>query len=224
MEDIYEIARKLGIPPEGVDRSIERRGHQETLRRYRDQLRQLEAGIVKRHDRTLAQREADRRREIYEQEREARDASRRAAREHRTLGQRLDQTLAAIGALPTGPAARLQLAPAHGAPDDPERQAPPPAEHLDVSDHLAVIRHHVEQIEHDLDVARGITEPRLWRKTKTDDLYDYIAAHFAGVNKHDLARDCPELGSLRTIERARWARGLRPIDGLPRENGDQYAA
>lgn len=151
--------------------------------------------------------EAERRRDVYRDERGALEASLRRRREEMPLAERLARLIARIGAIQTTRAGRIERGRGGGGDDD--QAGPPAAETLDVTRHLRVIETRIRDMELELDQYRGITAsgPRANMRTFEKDKL-LFSAEFRGMHSRDVAEAAPYLGSERTIRRLRSAEGL----------------
>lgn len=156
--------------------------------------------------------EAERRRDVYRDERGALEASLRRRREELPLAERLARVIAQIGALQTSAAGRIERG--RGGEAD---HAPATPESINVSSHLRVIETRIRDMELELDRFRGITSsgPRANMRTFEKDKL-LLSDEFRGMHSRDVAEAAPYLGSERTIRRLRANEGLDTY-GHPRE-------
>lgn len=163
-------------------------------------------------------RESDRRREIGENERAALEALLRRGREEMPLPARLQAVLSQIAMIQTAPAPRIVREPRSA---EARGMGPPAAETIDVEHHLVVIRTRIQDIEHELDLYRGLTTApqrqnlRGFEKDKLLFGTPDQPSEFVGMHADDVAQAAPYLGSARTIRRLRADRDL-DIYGRPR--------
>lgn len=204
--DVTAFATANGIDASHAQRLVERCGSPAAaLRRLQARVRSERSRVLRRHEQMWFEREALRREAAYLAMRDIAAAERRVERERRTLGHRLDAVLAQFARCATISAASNGNG--HTQPDS----APPPAVDVpQVGPRLTLMRWHIEHLEELLDQLRGVAPPTHLTAEQKDEL---IRTRFVGVPSRMLARDVPELGSQRTIERVRVAAGQRPSNG-----------
>jgi hypothetical protein len=164
-------------------------------------------------DRLFVELEAQRREIAWRRSAPDRASDRRAVRGRFSLGVRLDRVAFELEVVSSVPAGPLSAPVNRGAPDS---GPPPPAELPAATARLTLIRVHVEELERELDAYAGRGEPDELRWATSEVKNALLLARFRGVPSGLVARDFPELGSARTIERVRRAAGLRPSTGLER--------
>lgn len=162
-------------------------------------------------DATFVEHEAQRRELAWRRSAPEREADRRADRARQSLGDRLDRVLVELELVSSVPAGPLSVPIARATPDS---TPPPPADLPSASARLSLIRTHLELLERALDAHLGRAEPDELVWASSDLKNALLLARFRGVPSGLVARDFPELGSARTIERVRRAAGLRPSTGL----------
>lgn len=190
-------------------------------------------GEEERVDPGWEERNAERTKARWEDERDERLARRRADRERRSMGRRLDRAIAEIGLL-EGKAARAIASSRTTGEGSPGGNAPPKVSGPDVSTPLTLIARHLRAIEDAIDAELGLlSEPAVGdrpgftsaaeggRMLSTADRDCKVFDELQGIRSDLVARDFPHLGkTARTIERARVAeaerRGLRvrAVDGV----------
>lgn len=209
LDQAYEIGEELGLDRAAVDKVVARRGSPALAKRaLQKRLSTAKAKAQREYEERLAEERAAEAHARHAQRQAEFRADRRQARQAQPLGARLDAAVGQLMGLSTVSPATSQ--PGAG---KPESKPPPPADTPSLSWRLALIRWHVEALEQELDCHRGLDLPvALDGQAK-----DHIIIHrFRGVHAKELADSVPELGSRRTIERARERAGLRPVNGLPR--------
>lgn len=177
-------------------------------------------GDEERVDRAYEDRQAAARREVYDSERQALEASLRRQREQTPLPERLARIMSQIARFQTRPAGAIARTGSSGKPESGE---PPRADQLDGADrHVRMIAAHVRELEHLVDVHQGVTQAKT-RQNLTGVEKDRILfgatgepSEFEGMHSDDVAEAAPYLGSPRTVRRLRAQRGL-DIRGRPRE-------
>lgn len=182
--------------------------------------------------------EADRRREVFANGRHNRLEDRRAERDRRSYGERLDHAYRALGLGVGGMRSRPVQASRGGGQGSPEPKPADPHREAEIQGRLSLIAHHVHYLESLLDSDDGLLreEPpgaqgmyghpgqiggySSTRMMTTRDRDRIVWDDFQGVRSEIVAREAPYLGSsARTIERSRRSeaarRGLRcrPVDG-----------
>lgn len=210
LEQAYELGEKLGLDKAAVDKVVARQGGPAFAKRaLAKRISSAKAKLRREYEEQLAQQRAAEALARHTQRQSEYSAERRQARAALQLGARLDKVLEELMALST-------VSPATNDPGKgkPESKPPPLAELPDVAWRLSLIRWHVEQLEQELDCHRGLELP----VALNGEAKDHIIIHrFRGIHARELANTVPELGSRRTIERARERAGLRPVNGLPRD-------
>lgn len=209
LEQAYELGQQLGLDQAAVDKVVARRGSPALAKRaLQRRLTTAKAKAQREYEERLAEERAAEAHARHAQRQAQYRTDRRRARQAQPLGARLDKVVGELMGLSTVSPATSQ--PGAG---KPESKPPPPADTPSLSWRLALVRWHVEALETELDCHRGLDLP-----TSLDgDAKDHIIIHrFRGVHAKELADSVPELGSRRTIERARERAGLRPVNGLPR--------
>jgi hypothetical protein len=208
--DAYNLGASLGLSNEAVDVIITRRGSvglakQDLTRR----LNTARAKAKRQADDKEAQRFAAQAIARHTQRQAEYSHERRQARARQPLGARLDATVTALLKVSTVSATSNQP----GGHAKPHSKPPPAADHDAHGWRLSLIRWHVEALELELDAYHGLDTP----SQLSGEAKDQVIIHrFTGIHSRELAASLPELGSQRTIERARERAGLRPSTGLPR--------
>lgn len=209
LEQAYELGEELGLDKAAVDKVVVRQGGPAFAKRaLAKRVATAKAKAHREYEEELAQERAAEALARHTQRQSEYSAERRQARAALQLGARLDKVVGELMGLSTVSPATND--PGKGKPDS---KPPPPAEPPAVQWRLSLIRWHVEALEQELDCHRGLELP----VALNGEAKDHIIIHrFRGIHARELANSVPELGSRRTIERARERAGLRPVNGLPR--------
>lgn len=209
LEQAYELGEELGLDKAAVDKVVARQGGPAFAKRaLAKRISSAKAKAHREYEEKLSQERAAEALARHTQRQSEYSAERRKARAAHKLGARLDKVVGELMGLST--VSPVTNDPGKGKPDS---KPPPLAKPPDVEWRLSLIRWHVEQLEQELDCHRGLELP----VALDGEAKDHIIIHrFRGIHARELANTVPELGSRRTIERARERAGLRPVNGLPR--------
>ncbi len=222
--ELYRLGDKLGIPREAVTDAITKCGDDNEVRALRRKWRSRAVGLDNQFARKLRVEQEDRwaAEALVTHGETMVQATRDRHRDRRrlTLGSRLDQAMAGLGALSTVGAPR----PSSGGGRSSERPAgPPPAVAVDVSAERTALTVLVELIEDRWDAERGLLAPVDYAKMPVADK-NRLLARLEGVHSREVAELFPFLGSQRTVENYRREWGCIPSTGLPKTITEEVAA
>jgi hypothetical protein len=220
IDDLYNLGFKLGIKPFDIKNAVESADDKrELLRGWKRQYKKHERSILASDERRWLNQNAVESNERHADLQRDHAASRRAARERMTLGQRLD-ALRAEAVLEPGPgvaalgSTKIKGGESDGAPPDPALFRTRLG--MDMAAHWRWILRHLEMVEDDWDEFLGRGTSRSWSTATTDEKDREIVTKYVGVNSREVSLINPELGSARAIEGVRRRYKLHGKTGEPK--------
>jgi hypothetical protein len=220
IDDLYNLGFKLGIKPFDIKNAVEAADDKrELLRGWKRQYKKHERSILASDERRWLNQNAVESNERHADLQRDHAASRRAARERMTLGQRLD-ALRAEAVLEPGPgvaalgSTKIKGGESDGAPPDPALFRTTLDMRMEA--HWIWFLRHIELIENDWDEFLGRGASRSWITASTEEKNRELLSKYVGVHSREVEKIAPWFGSARTISRIRSEAKLKPTTGEPK--------